>query len=64
MVKICKNCRRIYEEIDKCPQCPDGLNMDFSDRYNSSVLVLDASKSEIAQKLDFKTAGLYAIKVK
>ena len=64
MVKVCKNCRRIYENIDTCPQCEEGSNTEFSDRYNSSVMVLDPERSEIAQKLGFKTVGLYAIKVR
>lgn len=64
MVKVCRNCHRIYEDVQTCPQCEEGKNKDFSDRYNSTALIIDAEKSQIAQKLGFKTPGLYAVKVK
>jgi len=63
-MKVCKNCHRIYESASTCPQCPDGKNSDFSERFNSSAMVLDPENSQIAKKLGFKTAGLYAIKVR
>ncbi|MFH1306302.1 MAG: transcription elongation factor subunit Spt4 [Candidatus Micrarchaeota archaeon] len=64
MAKVCKNCQRIYGDVDVCPQCEEGKNQDFSDRFNSSVLVLNPEESKIAKKLGFKTPGMYAIKVK
>ena len=64
MVKIDKLTRRIYSDDDPYLQTQEAKQSEFSDRYNSSILVLDAGRSQIAQKMGFATAGLYAIKIR
>jgi len=64
MVKIDKETHRIYADDDPYLQTEEAKQKDFAERFNSSVLVLDAGRSEIAEKLGFKTPGLYAIKVR
>ncbi len=64
MVKVDKSTHRIYSDDDPYLQSEQAKQSEFSDRYNSSVLVFDAGRSEIAQKMGFTTPGLYAIKVR
>lgn len=64
MVKIDKETHRIYTDDDPYLQTEEAKQKEYSDRFNSSVLVLDAGRSEIAQKMGFSTPGLYAIKVR
>jgi DNA-directed RNA polymerase subunit E" len=61
MTKACKNCHLLVEEAHECPLCK---GTDFSEKFNSMVVVFDAQKSEVAQKLGAKAPGRYAIKVK
>jgi DNA-directed RNA polymerase subunit E" len=60
MRKVCKKCG-LFVEKDKCPN--DGTES-FSDNWKGRLFVFDANKSEIAQKLDIKNKGEYAIKIK
>jgi len=64
MVKIDKGTRRIYQDDDPYLQTEEGKRKEYSDRFNSSVLVLDAGRSQIAQKMGYDTPGLYAVKVR
>lgn len=64
MVKVDKQTHRIYQDGDPYLQTEEAKQSEFSDRYASSVLVLDAGRSQIAQKMGFNTPGLYAIKVR
>jgi len=64
MVKIDKDTHRIYADDDPYLHTEEAKQKDFADRFNSSVLVLDAGRSQIAEKMGFKTPGLYAIKVR
>jgi DNA-directed RNA polymerase subunit E" len=55
----CKNCFSIAEG-DKCPQCGGELSKD----WQGYVVVVDPEKSQIAQRLNIKKAGTYALKVR
>lgn len=58
-VKACRVCKRLSEE-DRCPVCGGPTT-----QYWSGYLgVKDPEKSEIAQRLDIKTPGQYAVKVR
>ncbi|MFH0927629.1 MAG: transcription elongation factor Spt4 [Candidatus Micrarchaeota archaeon] len=64
MAKVDKETHRIYPDDDPYLHTEEAKQREFSDRYNSSVLIFDAGRSEIAEKMGFKTPGLYAIKVR
>ena len=59
--KACKICKTIYLDGDKCPNC--GAK-DSIEGFKGRIIVLDPEKSEIAQKLNLKTKGEFAIKTK
>jgi len=58
--KACKVCRTIYEG-DKCPRCE---SEESTDNFKGRIVVLNAEKSEIAEKLGIKNKGNYAIKTR
>ncbi len=58
--KVCKKCK-IFVEGDKCPICQGNQ---LSDGWKGKLIVFDAEKSEIANKMGIKQKGYYAIKVK
>lgn len=58
--RACKICKRIYEG-DKCPECG---SQEHTEDFKGRIMVLDAEKSEVAQKVKIKKAGMYAIKSK
>ncbi len=58
--KACKNCKVIYEG-DKCPECG---SKESTVEFKGRVVILDPEKSEIAQKINIKKPGSYAIKIK
>lgn len=58
--KVCRN-DKIFVEGSTCPICK-GSN--FTDNWKGKLNVLDANKSEIAQKIGIKQKGEYAIKVR
>ncbi len=59
--KACKICNRVYELEDKCPKC--GAK-EFTDNYKGRIVILVPEKSEIANKLNLKDKGNYAIKTR
>jgi len=59
-LKACKNCNTIYEG-DKCPSC---FSKDSTDGFKGKISILNPEKSEIAQKLNLKNKGTFAIKTK
>ncbi len=59
MRKICKACKLIYEG-DKCPNCG---SQEYNDSFKGRVIIIDPEHSEIAQHLNVKKKGAYAIKV-
>ncbi|MBS3159606.1 DNA-directed RNA polymerase subunit E'' [Candidatus Woesearchaeota archaeon] len=58
--KACKKCR-IITNAEECPLCKSN---DLTTNIKGRVVIIDATKSEIAQKLNIKVKGEYAIKTK
>ena len=58
--KACKICNQIYEG-DKCPKCE---SKESTDSFKGRVVVLNPEKSEIANKLNIKSKGNFAIKTR
>jgi DNA-directed RNA polymerase subunit E" len=59
--KACKNCRMIITHGDKCPLCG---GTDLTNKWSSYVVVLNAEKSDIAQKIGAKINSTYALNIK
>ncbi len=59
--KACKECNRIVEDSDECPVCK---NNDLSTSWSGLVVIYDSEDSEIAEKLEIKTPGKYAIRTR
>ena len=60
MRKVCKTCR-IFVEGPTCPLCKGNQ---FSESWKGRIFVNNSEKSEVAQKVEIKAKGEYAIKVK
>lgn len=58
--KVCKECK-IFVKGDECPLCH---GKDLTTNWEGRIIITDANKSEIAQKLNLKIKGEYAIKAK
>ena len=58
--KACKDCKTIYEG-EKCPKCG---SKESTDTIKGKIVVLNPEKSEIAKKIDIKSKGTFAIKVR
>lgn len=58
--KVCKKCK-LFVEGDDCPSCHSSQ---FSNNWQGRIFINDANKSGIAQKINHKIKGEYAIKVK
>ena len=59
--KACKICRTIVEEGDKCPNCG---SQELTEGFKGRIVVLNPEKSEIANKLNLKEKGNFAIKTR
>lgn len=59
--KACKICKIIYESGDKCPKCG---SKEYTETFKGRIYVTQPDKSEIAQKLELKTKGNFAIKTR
>ena len=55
-----KRCK-MFVEGSECPICK---TFQFSTNWQGRLSVIDANKSVIAEKIDIKTKGDYAIKVR
>ncbi|MEM3362303.1 MAG: hypothetical protein QXV64_00890 [Candidatus Anstonellaceae archaeon] len=64
MVKVDKETRRIYADDDPYLQTPEAKTKEFSDKYSSSIYVIEPQKSLVAKFLGINSTGLYAIKIK
>ena len=60
-MKACKNCRLIVAEEKQCPACQ---SHELTEKFSGQLVVLDPEKSEIGKKLEIKTPGKYAIKIR
>ncbi|MEM3374520.1 MAG: transcription elongation factor subunit Spt4 [Candidatus Woesearchaeota archaeon] len=58
--KVCKNCK-IFVEGEQCPICKES---NFTNTYQGKLYIIDANKSFIAQQLEIKEKGKYAIKIR
>ncbi|RMF05040.1 DNA-directed RNA polymerase subunit E'' [Candidatus Woesearchaeota archaeon] len=58
--KVCKSCK-IFVEGAACPICKGNQ---FTTNWKGRLFILDPNKSMIAQKINAKHAGEYAIKVR
>lgn len=56
--KACKICSTIFEG-DKCPKCG---SKESTEAFKGRIVVLNPENSEIAQKLNLKEKGNFAIK--
>ncbi|MHC1636251.1 MAG: transcription elongation factor subunit Spt4 [Candidatus Methanospirareceae archaeon] len=61
MEKACKDCHRIIEAGKAVCKC--GSNA-LSKDWIGYVIIVDAEGSEIARRLEIKTEGRYALKVR
>ncbi len=60
--KACKLCSTILEEGgDKCPNCG---SKELTENFKGRAVILDPEKSEIANKLNLKEKGNFAIKAR
>jgi DNA-directed RNA polymerase subunit E" len=60
MSRACRNCKIIIEE-NICPICK---GTDLSDDYSGLLIVVDPEGSQMAQKMDIKNEGRYALKIR
>ena len=64
MVKIpfaCTECHLILEDgVDMCLRCPSAK---VSTDHQGYVIIMNASRSEIAKRLEVELPGKYALKV-
>ena len=58
--KVCKKCK-LFVTGNKCPICQGNS---FTENWKGKIVILDPVKSEIAQKINIKAKGEYAIKVR
>ena len=58
--KVCKKCK-IFVKGDSCPICKGNQ---FTTTWQGRINILDVNKSMIAEKVDIKEKGEYAIKVR
>jgi DNA-directed RNA polymerase subunit E" len=59
--KACRICNTIVEEGDKCSACG---SKELTEGFKGRIVVLNPEKSEIAQKLNLKEKGNFAIKTR
>lgn len=59
-LKACKICKTIYEG-EKCTSCD---SREGTEGFKGRVVVINPEKSEIAQKLNLKSKGNFAIKAR
>ncbi len=59
--KVCKSCRMIITHGDKCPLCGGS---DLTTKWSSYAVILNAEKSDIAQKLGVKVNSTFALNIK
>lgn len=58
--KACKICNTIFDG-DKCPACG---SKESTESFKGRIQVLNPEKSEIAQKINLKGKGNFAIKTR
>ncbi|MCA9495741.1 MAG: DNA-binding protein [Nanoarchaeota archaeon] len=58
--KVCKECGILVESDVK--ECPNDKSNSFLEKYKGMAVVLNAKESNVAEKLNVKNNGLYALK--
>jgi DNA-directed RNA polymerase subunit E" len=58
--KACKKCK-LFVEGDTCPSCG---STNFTTSWQGRLFIKDVEKSMIAEKVDVKVKGEYAIKIR
>ena len=61
MMKACRDCHMISEDVENCPSCK-GANL--SKDWMGFVVVTDVTHSIIAKKMQIDAPGKYALKVR
>jgi len=59
-MRACRHCKNINDET-VCPVCK---NTEFSDDYSGLLVVVDPENSILAEKLNTKEQGNYALKIR
>lgn len=59
--KACKLCNTIFESGEKCPKC--GAK-EYAEMFKGRIVILNPEKSEVAQKINLKEKGNFAIKTR
>jgi DNA-directed RNA polymerase subunit E" len=59
-LKACRTCKIITTE-NVCPVCKGS---ELSEDFLGFVIILDPSKSQLAEKMSIKEAGRYALKIR
>jgi DNA-directed RNA polymerase subunit E" len=59
--KACKGCGFIINRGDTCPVCG---SKELTNKWNSYIIVINAEKSVVAQKLSITLNSTFAIDVK
>ena len=58
--RACRTCKIITEE-NACPIC---TSTDLSDDFSGLLIILDPENSELAEKIDIKEEGRYALRIR
>ncbi|MEW6295453.1 MAG: transcription elongation factor subunit Spt4 [Candidatus Diapherotrites archaeon] len=58
--KACRECRKVIEEGEKCPNCGSTA---FTTFWRGYVIIIDPEKSEIAKKMGIQTIGKHALRL-
>lgn len=58
-LKACSHCSFITDE-DKCPRCGNETSKD----WQGYVIIVDATKSEIAKRMGINVNGKFALRVR
>ncbi|MBR9707712.1 MAG: DNA-directed RNA polymerase, subunit E'' [Candidatus Diapherotrites archaeon] len=58
--KACRTCKRLILEEAECPSCG---NKKFSTLWKGLIIITDPENSAIAQKLEIKIPGRYALQI-
>ena len=59
--KACKICNTIFEQGEKCPKCE---SKEITESFKWRIVLLDPEKSEIANKINIKEKGNFALKTR
>jgi len=58
--RACRTCKIITEE-NACPIC---RSTDLSDDFSGLLIILDPENSQLAEKIDLKEEGKYALRIR